>query len=85
MNIFAFAGFMGLAVAIIIRIKEKTIASTLKHPLFTASKFSSTLALLGSAILLISLPFLTFFYQKNFTYNAYLQYTPVLNMIFAGS
>ncbi len=62
--IFAFGGFMGLAMGLILRLGDKTNLA-LRKPLLKVNNTTSTLSLLGAIILMITLPFLTFRYYKN--------------------
>lgn len=87
MYIFAFGGFMGLAIGIILRLRDKANVTT-RNPLLQGNKTTSTLSLLGAVILIITLPFLAFQIHKTTNLpgpNMFLMYTPVLCMIFSAS
>ena len=58
MYIFAFGGFMGLAIGSILRFKDRKHKYTAKNKNLGPCRFSATLSLLGCTILIISLPFL---------------------------
>jgi hypothetical protein len=76
---------MGLAISIILRRKETNIIrSTRRHKLYDSADFNATLALLGSILLMITLPFFPMNYHKDST-NIFLNYTPTLNLIISSS
>ena len=75
---------MGLAMGIILRWKDTTMA-TVRNTLYRANRISVTFSLLGCAILLITLPFLVVSHHKNFYVDDFLFYTPVLCLIFSSS
>lgn len=59
MYIFAFGGFMGLAMGVILRLRDKNNA-TVRNPLLKGNKTTSTLSLLGAVILMLTIPFLAY-------------------------
>jgi hypothetical protein len=77
---------MGLAISIILRRKETNIIrSTRRHKLYDSADFNATLALLGSILLMITLPFFPMNYHKDSITNKFLDYTPTLNLIISSS
>lgn len=88
---------MGLAMGIIFRWKDRKKNYTTAHKNLIASQFSVTLSLLGSAILMISMPFFSLLHQNNYgdqtstsvngslVNNDFLSYTPTLCLIFSSS
>lgn len=86
MYIFGFGGFMGLAMGIVLSLREKkNETSTAFHPNYTANQFTSSYALLGSAFLITTLPFLIATRHNDATNNTFLEYTPLLCIIMSIS
>lgn len=75
---------MGLAIGILLRLKDRKNRLTVRNMNLGPCRFSATLSLLGCAILIISLPFLAL--QPHTTIvNEYQFYTPVLCIMFSTS
>lgn len=55
-HIFIYGGFLGLVASILLKIREP---ETQRHPNYTANKFSSTVALLGTIIIWVFFPLLS--------------------------
>lgn len=82
--IFAFGGFMGLGMGIILRFKDRQHKLTARHKNLGSSGFSAVLSLLGCSVLIISLPFLAFDPHTNIV-NEYQFYSPALCIILSTS
>lgn len=88
---------MGLGLGIIYRWLDRNKNYTKGHKNLIANQFSVTLSLLGSAVLMISMPFFSLLHQNNYgdqtstsvngllINNDFLSYTPTLCLIFSSS
>lgn len=84
MYIFTFGGFMGLAMGMILRLRDKKDI-TMNNKLLKANMHTSTLSLLGAAILMLTLPFLAWWHHKSYFSNNSLTYNPVFCLILSSS
>ena len=78
-HIFIYGGFLGLVTSIFLKCREP---ETAKHPNYTANKFSSTVALLGTIIIWVF--FLLFSMDPAFSgaVGAFTTYTGPINTVF---
>jgi hypothetical protein len=67
-----------------LRLRDKKNV-TMKNKFLRGNMHTSTLSLLGAAILMLTLPFLACWHHKSYFINKSLAYTPILCLIFSSS